>query len=232
MIIMLIPFYYIVSKLSSEKESKTREGMKMMGLNDSTYYLAWFLFYLSIIIFTALLNTIMARRIFINVSLVIFFIWNVIYGLTLYGQAFVITSFLPSKKSSAIAATLFHIISFYSYFTVKDPGTSSTTMYMASLFPNICMTKCVNQLFFFNYQTLSGLTPGSMYTIFENYSFGGGLGMMFFDMIFWACLGLYCDQVVPSDFGVAKPWNFLCKSKKSRKSADVKGKREIKDIEH
>ena len=48
MIIQLIPFYYLTSKISSEKESKAREGMKMMGLTDSTYYLALFIFYMTI----------------------------------------------------------------------------------------------------------------------------------------------------------------------------------------
>lgn len=38
--------------------------------------------------------------------------------------------------------------------------------------------------------------------------------MLIFDNFFWTFLGLYFDQVIPSQFGVAKPWNFLCKSKK------------------
>jgi ATP-binding cassette subfamily A (ABC1) protein 3 len=46
----LIPLYYIVSKLAEEKESKAREGMKMMGLNDFTYYISWFIFYTFIIL--------------------------------------------------------------------------------------------------------------------------------------------------------------------------------------
>jgi hypothetical protein len=29
----------MVTRISEEKESKAREGMKMMGLTDSTYYL-------------------------------------------------------------------------------------------------------------------------------------------------------------------------------------------------
>jgi len=32
MIMYLIPFYYLTSKIAQEKESKSREGMKMMGL--------------------------------------------------------------------------------------------------------------------------------------------------------------------------------------------------------
>jgi hypothetical protein len=34
----------MVTKLSEEKESKAKEGMKMMGLRDTTYYVAWIIF--------------------------------------------------------------------------------------------------------------------------------------------------------------------------------------------
>ena len=38
--------------------------------------------------------------------------------------------------------------------------------------------------------------------------------------VFYTILGLYLDQVVPSQFGVAKPWNFCCKKKRDRVIAD------------
>ena len=57
MIIFKIPYFYINSKIASEKESKAKEGMKMMGLGDSTYYLAWFILYMSISVFTSLVVT-------------------------------------------------------------------------------------------------------------------------------------------------------------------------------
>ena len=34
MCIYLLPLYYMVTKLAEERESKAREGMKMMGLKD------------------------------------------------------------------------------------------------------------------------------------------------------------------------------------------------------
>ena len=49
MCIFLLPLYYMVTKLSEEKESKAREGMKMMGLNDKTYFTAWAIFMLGVI---------------------------------------------------------------------------------------------------------------------------------------------------------------------------------------
>lgn len=49
MCVYLLPLYYLVTKLSEEKESKAREGMKMMGLSDSAYYKSWFIFNLIIV---------------------------------------------------------------------------------------------------------------------------------------------------------------------------------------
>lgn len=50
MFIYLIPFYYLTTKIASEKESKAREGMKMMGLNDSTYFLSWYILFFTIVV--------------------------------------------------------------------------------------------------------------------------------------------------------------------------------------
>ena len=59
MFTFLIPLYYITSKLAEEKESKSREGMKMMGLKDSTYFLSWMTTYTVVIFAMSLLITIM-----------------------------------------------------------------------------------------------------------------------------------------------------------------------------
>lgn len=41
---------------------------------------------------------------------------------------------------------------------------------------------------------------------------------MLANVIFWGILGIYLDQVIPSQFGIAKPWNFCCKCNKKRAS--------------
>lgn len=145
-----------------------------------------------------------------------FFIFCLLYSLTLYGWAFAIVSFLPNKRSSGIAATLLHVISYYLVFTIADPSTPSSVQYGLSILPNVCMAQIVKQVFFYNLNTREGLTFSTLGISYQNFSFLGGLIMLLVDLIFWVSLGLYCDQVVKSDFGVSKPWNFLCKSKKAR----------------
>lgn len=36
------------------------------------------------------------------------------------------------------------------------------------------------------------------------------------DAVIYTMLGIYLDQVLPSDYGVPKPWNFCCKCKKAK----------------
>jgi len=140
MIIYLIPFYYIVSSLASDKESKAREGMKMMGLTDGTYYLANFITHLTIVGGQTLLITLIAGLgIFTRVNMFILFLFCLFYSLCLYGWALAITALLPKKKSAGIAATLFHLISFYMSALIKSPATAPSMQYGLSILPNVCL---------------------------------------------------------------------------------------------
>jgi len=49
--------------------------------------------------------------------------------------------------------------------------------------------------------------------MYETYVFSIGMIILACDALFFIILGFYLDQVVPSSFGVAKPWNFCCKRK-------------------
>lgn len=126
MIIFKIPYFYITSKIASEKESKAKEGMKMMGLRDSTYYLSWFILYMSISIFTSLVVTAISMRgIFIQVNNILFFIFCILYSINLFGWALIIVTFLPTKRSSGIASVLLNFITFYMSFILRDEATPS-----------------------------------------------------------------------------------------------------------
>jgi ATP-binding cassette subfamily A (ABC1) protein 5 len=120
----MIPFFYITSKMASEKESKSKEGMKMMGLNDSTYYLAWFILFSLISFVTSLIVSIITCvRLFKNINFIILFTFLTFYSWTLLGLAFIIVAFLPNKRSSAVAAVLLNFMTFFLSPILQDPAT-------------------------------------------------------------------------------------------------------------
>ena len=142
MIIFWIPLYYITSKIASEKESRAREGMKMMGLQDGTYLLSWFIVFFVISAICTIIATLMSCiGIFPNINPLLFFFFAQIYSMTLYGEAFLIVAFLPTKRSSGITVGLFHLITFYLSQLIADPNTPSATQYLLSLLPNVCMNQ-------------------------------------------------------------------------------------------
>ena len=119
MFTFLIPFYYIVSKLAEEKESKSREGMKMMGLTDWAYYLSWFIFFFVLMfIMSVIIAILIGSSLFVNSNMFLILVFSILYGISLFGESVLIVALLPNVRSSATAATLFHVISYFLIYTI------------------------------------------------------------------------------------------------------------------
>ena len=55
MCVYLLPLYYTVTRLAEEKETKTRDAMKLMGLRDCSYFAAWAIFLAVLVILMSVL---------------------------------------------------------------------------------------------------------------------------------------------------------------------------------
>lgn len=73
-----------------EKETKARQGMKIMGLQDGTYYLAWFIHFLCLSLWNAIWQTFFIGQIFDKVSGGILFLFFMGFSFCLFGLALVI----------------------------------------------------------------------------------------------------------------------------------------------
>jgi hypothetical protein len=141
MFTFLIPLYYMVSKLAEEKEGKSREGMKMMGLKDSSYFLSWWVFHVILMILMAAIITGMCSiNLFPNSNKLLIFLHMFFFGLSLFGFSLVVVSILPTVRSSATAATLIHLISYFLMFALRDPDSPAGLKVSLSLFPNVAMS--------------------------------------------------------------------------------------------
>lgn len=139
-VVAFIPYLYFIQKIAAEKESKAREGMKMMGLTDSTYYLAWFIVYFVISVVSSLLATIVLCVFALtHVSPAIFFVFSVMYMMCQYGMGFLVVAFLPTRKGAVVAGVLLFWLSYFICKLVQDPSTGSGLQYALSVFPNVCM---------------------------------------------------------------------------------------------
>ena len=70
----------------------------------------------------------------------------VLYGMTLFGFGFAIVAIFPGKKSSATAASLIHILSYYFGLVYSGHQTSRFAKLVVSIVPNACMSFMLEHL--------------------------------------------------------------------------------------
>jgi ATP-binding cassette subfamily A (ABC1) protein 3 len=193
MFTFLIPMYYLVSKLAEEKESKSREGMKMMGLKDSSYFLSWWVFFTILVVIMATLITLMVSiNVFALSSKALVFLLAFFYGISLFGYSLIIVSILPTVRGSATAATLIHLISYFAVFALKDPDIAAGVKVGMSIFPNIGMTFCIYNLYN-SEANQGGLQFSNASQWYNNSSYLSSLIMLIIDSGLLLCIGLYLD---------------------------------------
>lgn len=77
---MILPFLRLSYGLMIEKEKKIREGMKIMGMNNSAFYISWILYYAFIYtIISLLIAAILKGSVFPNSDYSLLFIWYWIF---------------------------------------------------------------------------------------------------------------------------------------------------------
>jgi len=73
-------------------------------------------------------------------------------------------------------------------------------------------------MFFYNFNTDTGLDWATTNIEYQGYSFRNGMLILLANVIGWTAVGLYLDQVVPSQYGVAKPLCFCCQRRRRRRN--------------
>ena len=71
--------------MAEEKESKAREGMKMMGLKDATYYCSWITLFTFIMLYTSIVVTVFMIKMFDKSTGLASFLFNFFYSFTFFG---------------------------------------------------------------------------------------------------------------------------------------------------
>jgi len=118
--------FYVTTKLAEEKESKAREGMKMMGLKDGSYYLSWILFNTAVVFLLSFIVTVIQNNlIFKKCNFGVLFCFNFLYGLSFFGSTWLSIAIFPNKRDAALAVVLFNYLSFFVSAVIREPSTPS-----------------------------------------------------------------------------------------------------------
>lgn len=213
---LLISYIKFVSTTTTtmviEKETRVREVMKIMGLSDFTLLFSW-------IVTNSLLSTPLAFAIAAELkygkifpgaeyATLVFLFWSL--SVAIVSFSYFITPFFNKSRTASIASVLVWLILFFPFFQVQPK--SNSQKYWAALSPPTAFALGVDDLL-----RRAQLGTGFAYSIGileKPITVPSAFKMSWFlilDSFILFALGWYLEQVLPQQYGVRKPWNFLFK---------------------
>ena len=134
-----------------------------------------------------------------------------LYGLSLIAFAFALTPFFNSAKVAGAVASLATILASILYIplTYVSPP-SGAAMWATSLLSPVALALALGQAVVLE-ASGAGATFANVWSspVASGYSIGASLVMLFVDILLYTALAWYCDNVVPSEYGVKRSPGFL-----------------------
>ena len=195
-----------IGRIVSEREQKLREYLRMMGMYDISYYVAW-LVALGLTWFLIALGVTSVSFVYAfnysNFGLVLLF--NYLFGLASMSFSFFISSLCTRERLGAISGAFVYFI----VQAAKAPDFSPSSTFMAvSLLPPSAYVMGIRTMFFLE-STAVGVTSSTLTTPVVGYSMSMCMGMLAVDIVFWWLLYYFVEQTNPFLTGYRRKWNFL-----------------------
>ena len=203
------PLCLVVFRMVKEKETRAKEGMKIMGMGDLVYFLSYFLQYFIINTFTCLISSVILSRILSMIPFInIFgFIW--LYGMSVFSLGYFFQAIMDKTRIAMIISILIYFLMFFISAAVSSEDVKNFPKIVLSLFPPTCLQLGVIVIAKFEVSFLK-FDSSQVSFPYQNYSVGNMYGMLFFDFFLYLFLGFYLENTLPHQFGISKPWYFLC----------------------
>jgi len=221
----MLPFLKLIYYIMYEKERKIKEGMRMMGMSESAFYLSWLLAYFLLFLMLSLINAgLLKIFIFTFSTYFLIFIVQLLYTISILFHGLLITVFFSRSKTAVVAGVFILFIEYLLVQLVQKETVAYEAKALASLSPVIAMSLALDLFLEFE-ATETGITFDTLMTTFDNYDVFTAIWFFLISIFMFIMLFLYFEQVFPNEFGTKQsPLFFLkcCfKRKKNRKNSSL-----------
>ncbi|KAK9754118.1 ABC transporter [Popillia japonica] len=201
---------YLLILIVGEKENKIKEGMKIMGLRDSVFWLSWFIIYGIFVLFLSVICCVLlfTLRVFTNTNFLLIFLLVLLYSLSIIMFGFMITPFFDKSRTAGILGNFAVNIMSLLYFTqVFVDHHNPTAFWIASLISSTGFALAMDKALVMDLSG-KGVTFENLWSG-PGMPFGGSLIMMGLDIVLYGFLAYYLDCVIPSEHGTKRS-PFFC----------------------
>ncbi|XP_033331289.2 cholesterol transporter ABCA5 isoform X1 [Megalopta genalis] len=226
---------YLLILIVGEKEKKIKEGMKIMGLRDSVFWLSWFIIYSVFVLLLSVVGVILlfTLQMFQHTHFLPIFLLVVLYSFSIIMFAFMITPFFDKSRTAGVLGNFaVAILSLMYFIQVFVNDSSSIYFWVVSLLSPTGVALAMDKALVLDLQG-EGVNFDNLWSG-PGIPFGGSLIMMTLDIFLYACLAYYFDCVVPSEYGVKRnPWfcflpGYWCQRKTPRVGSQYEKEQERK----
>ncbi|CAH1111719.1 unnamed protein product [Psylliodes chrysocephalus] len=196
---------YLLILIVGEKEKKIKEGMKIMGLKDSVFWLSWFIIYGIFVLFLSAVCVVLlySLKVFTNTNFLLIFVLIVLYCFSIIMFGFMITPFFDKSGTAGILSNFIVIIMSMFYFVqVFLKESNPIALWFLSLISPSGFALAIDNAIVMDLSgegvNISNIWSG------PGVPFGGSVIMMAFDIVIYGLLAYYLDSIVPSEYGVKR----------------------------
>ena len=204
----LCPLILYVLKMVEEKESRSKEVMKIMGMGEGTYFLSYFVEFFIINIIYAFVVGLIANLMFYQIPYIYIVLYLWLFGLNIFALAFFCQSFMDTTRLALIVSCLIYCLMLFVSAAVYEDQIKKIYKTIASLLPPVNLL-----LGAFTFGQFEGMFfkfhSKDIKENYLNYSISTCYIMFTADFFIYLFLGYYLQNVIPHQYGVAKPWYFI-----------------------
>ncbi|TMW56586.1 hypothetical protein Poli38472_006596 [Pythium oligandrum] len=207
----ILSYLYGVSRvivaLLMEKETRSREFMRILGLQERQIIFAWFLTYVQLFLVATLLQTIGASSLlFPNSSRLLLFLFFFTFALSSFGYGFLISTLFNRARAGSFVGMGVFFMMFFVSFSFKE-GTSEHMRTLSCLLSPVAFAQGINILARVESVGI-GLDSSNASEPIEGIRFIATIVMQFVAFLFYVLLGSYFEKVMPKEYGVPEKWYF------------------------
>nr|XP_009931047.1 PREDICTED: ATP-binding cassette sub-family A member 12 [Opisthocomus hoazin] len=203
-----------VKTLVQEKDLRLYEYMKMMGVNASSHFIAWFIECAIFLLITVTFLVIVLKvgDILPKTNTALLFLYLMDYSLSIIAMSYFISVFFNNTNIAALVGSLVYILTFFPFIVllVIENHLSFSVKSLLSLLSPTAFSYASQYIARYEAQGI-GLQWDNMYKspmIGDNTSFGWMCWLILIDSFIYFILGWYIRNVFPGRYGMAAPWYF------------------------
>ena len=191
-----------------EKESRSKEVMKIMGMGEGTYFLSYFIEFFIVNIIYAFAVGFIANLMFYQIPYICIVLYLWLFGLNIFALAFFCQSFMDTTRLALIVSCLIYCLMLFVSAAVYDDNIKKIYKTIAALLPPVnlllgafTLGQFEGMFFKFHFKDIK--------ENYLNYSMSTCYLMFMADFFIYLFLGYYLQNVIPHEYGVSKPWYFI-----------------------